>query len=113
MLRRRRDICRRPRALFEATRVRVGFNQHGTALPVSNFETIEAARSRFCHDPLPDPGGAQTVHAVYAPLPGVEITDYRDLRGIRRPYAKHGSPGTGLSAKQLIGLDVASFVEKI
>ena len=73
------DVSCRPGAHFEATRVRVAFDQHGTAFPVGDFEAIEAAWDSLRHDSLPDPGGAQTVHAVYAPPPVVEIADDRDL----------------------------------
>jgi hypothetical protein len=46
-------------------------------------------------------------------LPGIEITDHRDLRGIGRPNAKGGARLIRMRAEQPVGLKIPAFVEQV
>ena len=74
---------RRPQLGGEAERV--GLERQQSRLPPEHLVLVERALADPGHEDLPDAAVDALAHRVAAAVPGVEIADHRDARGVRRP----------------------------
>ena len=72
------------RAQFAGEGQRVGLEAE-RAVPGGDLVAVDRPLGQLRDEQLPDAGAAERAHRVQAPVPGVEIADEVDARGVRRP----------------------------
>src|SRR5215217_3588159 len=87
---------------------RIGFLRQELAIGPDQFVLVALARAETRDEELPDSGLSAQTHGVTPPVPAVEVTDYGDTLGIRRPdskaHAGHAFDRYGLSAEHVAEL---------
>jgi hypothetical protein len=105
---------RRPQFRREAQRV--GLERQQFALRTQHLELVQGAGSHTRDEDLPHAGADALAHGVAATVPGVEIADDGDARGVWRPDGEM-HPGNALvndrvRTEAVVEIDLRSFAQQ-
>ncbi len=83
----------------------------------ADFKLVQDASGEFGNEQLPNSGVPELSHLMERAVPTVEVADYADARGVRRPDGECDAFGPAdlrdVRAELFVDLFVASFAKKM
>ncbi len=105
----------RPRRQLGRKPIGVGLFQHLVAVP--HAVLIDRAFAQAGHEQFPHAAGNVLAHRVAARIPGIEVADHADARGIRGPHGEvdplHAIDRTQLGAELVVAVPMLPLAEQV